>query len=514
MSCHSILSERTDPTVQADDTAEPGFFADLNLDQIVAGIRAGEKDYRIDGYFHRPLTDVDSIRYRQHVFLDLERPAVRKAVDTFVEQHVTAAFVYRTKDMRADEHDLNHYYRARFFLTAAERYCEAVMTLHAGLRDSDLRSKGMRGLLDHLTRYLASDHFTTLHSDAAGVHQSLDAVRYSIAINGDRIAVGPFDEEADYGEQVAATFARFRSTPSGGSEPRGHSWETYASTGVLDLVAQVYPEVFADLDRFCTQHLEYLDDTIGAFDREVQFYLGYLDYLAPLRAAGLPFSYPSMSMFRKDELALDTFDLALATSLLKAQREVVYNDIALDGSERILVISGPNNGGKTTLARAFGQLHHLARLGCAVPGHDVRLLLCDQIFVHFERAEDAGALVGKLQEELDRLRADFDQATARSVFVLNEMFSSTTAQDALFLSRRILQRVMDLDTVCVCVTFLDELANWTEQTVSMVSTVSADDPSCRTYRVVRRAADGRAYARAIADKYGLGYNQLVEEIGR
>lgn len=192
----------------------------------------------------------------------------------------------------------------------------------------------------------------------------------------------------------------------------------------------------------------------------------------------------------------------------------VCKGIGLDPEERLLVITGPNQGGKTTFCRALGQLHHLIALGCPAPGRALAVAPADRILTHFEREELAHGS-SKLEDDLRRIRTILDLVTNRSVVLLNEILSSTTTSvDALDLASEVLGRLGRRRALVLCVTFLDELSRLDAHTVSMVAQVDPDDPARRTFHVDRGRADGRAYAMALAGRHQLTYDAVKARVTR
>jgi hypothetical protein len=505
----SILTENPPATSGTGTPHEPNFFGDLNLNQLLRSIAAGREEYDLGPLFYTPLHDVDAVGYRHEVLHDLELPEVREAVEKFADT---------MRSMREHLAQAKQLYDAlqkqAWFLDAVGVYCTAVRTLAQELAESGVRSRGFVRLRAYLADYAAGQPFTSLVAETRELQDALAAIRYAVRIQGPRVTVSRYDGEPDYSSEVQEVFAKFRhgSVENYLVTLPDLTQMNHVESQIIALVARLYPDVFKTLADYCTRRRDYLDHSIARFDREVQLYIAYLELVGRLQAAGLPFCYPHISAQSKHVTAVDSFDIALANKLVPDGAAVVTNDFRLDGPERVFVVSGPNNGGKTTFARAFGQLHYLASLGLPVPGRSAELFLPDQIYTHFERQEDITTLRGKFEDELVRVREILTRATHRSVIVMNESFSSTSLNDALFVGTAVMRRILDLDCLGVYVTFVDEIASLSDATVSMVSQIVPDNPAERTFKVLPQPADGLAYAGALAKKHNLTYERLLERI--
>jgi DNA mismatch repair protein MutS len=505
----SILFDESESNADVDGKQAPEFFTDLNLDQIVSSMTAGRDEYNLKPFFYTPLSHVRAIEYRYEILRDLENRDLLVHIQSFAQE-------MRTMRGHLAQRDKFYYKRQKqsAFLDAVDTYGTAIGKLTRNLALSDIRSRGFVAFREYLTAYADSENFASLLTETQKVRADLSGIRYCLHIVGKRIKVGRYDSETDYGAEVSETFEKFKQGAT-----KEYRFEFYrgpdmnhVEAAVLDIVTQLYPEVFLYLDEYSARHLGFLESTIATFDREVQFYIACIENIEPLKQAGLFFCYPTVSNRSKEIYDRDMFDLALANKLIGEKAPVVANDFYLRDPERILVVSGPNQGGKTTFARAFGQLHYLASIGCPVPGSEAKLFLFDRLFTHFEREEDIRNQSGKLEDELLRIQQILEQATSESILVMNESFLSTTLTDALFLSKQVMRRIIQRGMLCVSVTFLDEVASLSETTVSLVSTVNPEDPALRTFKVVRKPADGLAYAAAIAAKYRLTYDNVDRRI--
>ncbi|MEO8249786.1 MAG: hypothetical protein ABI589_10485 [Burkholderiales bacterium] len=331
----SILAADADRT-SLETSEAPACFHDLNLDQIVAAVTAPFKDYNLAPYFHTPLHDLDAVAYRQEVMRDLEQPAAIGVIRVFSEQ----MRVMRQK-LESTQKSRYNYERARWFLAAAQTYCDAVEHLQRDLTDFAPASRGLRAFAEFLAQYTGSEAYRALAAETRQVALDLAAIRYALILHGNGVTVRNYEGEIDYSVAVEATFEKFRHDGEAKDYrvkfPRTSSLD-HVDAQILDRVALLNPQPFAALETFCTAHAVYADPAISRFDREIQFYAAFLSYLEDFRRVGLPLCYPTLSQTSKQLESRGGFDLALAGKLLAEKANVVRNDFFPSGAERVLVV--------------------------------------------------------------------------------------------------------------------------------------------------------------------------------
>ena len=215
---------------------------------------------------------------------------------------------------------------------------------------------------------------------------------------------------------------------------------------------------------------------------------------------------------------------------------MVLNDIYFGEEGRVFVLTGPNRGGKTTFTQAVGLAHVLHQAGLLVPAKRARLSPVDAILTHFPMAEEYSRNAGRLGEEAQRLEAIFRRATPHSLVLLNESLFSTSPGESLYLARDVVRALRYLGTRAIFATHLHELAAnvdeinqqtpGTARVASLVATVEraeAEDGGAGrgnadiavaspTFRIEPGPPMGLSYARQIATRYGISFEQLAATI--
>ena len=194
---------------------------------------------------------------------------------------------------------------------------------------------------------------------------------------------------------------------------------------------------------------------------ELGFYLGCLNLRDRLTATGQEVCFPDpigpapASAAQARLSARGLYDAALALSLGDAR--AVGNDVDADGKQ-LIMITGANQGGKSTFLRSVGLAQLMMQAGMFVAADSFTASTCIGIFTHFKREEDATMEKGKLDEELDRMSAIAGQITAGCLLLCNESFASTNEREGSEIARQVIRALTEAGIRIIFVTHLYDLA--------------------------------------------------------
>jgi DNA mismatch repair ATPase MutS len=291
--------------------------------------------------------------------------------------------------------------------------------------------------------------------------------------------------------------------------------ETYIKTDSIDdeiykALVILFPKEFKLIKEFFDEIKDFYDESLKKIVLDMRFYFIYIAYMNFLKSDDIYFSIPELSNDFNEE-SVESFDLALYYKLFKEHNKIVTNSYKITNDERMIIITGPNQGGKTTFTRQIGQLHYLASLGLLIPGLKNKIHIVDNIYTFFKTEENLDNLDGKLKIELESVKKILSEASKNSLILFNEIFASTTKLDGLKIANLIMDEINNLGSMCVFVTFLTDLKS-RKDVILMCSNVSKDNSAIRTFKITRTDNFDSAYPSSIQNKYGLTYQEIKERL--
>jgi len=203
------------------------------------------------------------------------------------------------------------------------------------------------------------------------------------------------------------------------------------------------------------QSTDHILSFFNMLQTELAFYMGCLNLHQQLAQLKEPTSFPSpVDSGQRMHSFKGLYDVCLALTM---KQKIVGNDVAAD-HKNLVIITGANQGGKSTFLRSIGLSQLMMQCGLFVPADSFSANICDSMFTHFKREEDISMKSGKLDEELSRMSDIIDHITPNSMLLFNESFAATNEREGSEIARQIVSALLEKRIKVFFVTHLYEFA--------------------------------------------------------
>lgn len=480
----------------------PAFFVDLNLDQIIEQIQSLSL-VPVRKFFYNIPEDKECENYRRAIYADVKNPEVHKLLVDFAEGVEERKHALERKNAVS--------FKLQRFVWHVQEvaiYCDAFSKLYKGLLKANIHSEGLQALRDYLAEYVTSDAYVMMRKKALEIREKLESFHIKLVLENDQILVSV--------ERVKGTYEAYLRKYVG--EQNLQMKSPFSSS--IDLsdfeqeitrkITRQQPDFFDKVEAFYKKYECYEDETLIRFGEEISYYLAYYTFQHKMELQGFSFVAPTVDE-NKDMSANGLYDLALACSSIKSQKEVVSNDMLYDKGESFFVVTGPNQGGKTTFARSLGQLVYFCKMGLDVPATAANVHYFSNILTHFSVEESVETGRGKLMDELVRLKPMMDAECQNAFVVINELFTTAANYDACIMGKKVLEHFISQKCRGIYVTHLKELTETHESVVSMRAML--DEQNIQCFKICRKPGEDSACAINQVSKHRLTYEQLKERLG-
>ena len=484
------------------------------------------KNSDLDEYF---TTNPKVIEHRMAVFSDmLEFPQISITLNKLIP---ILTDIMELRRLEADFGDNTESYLES--ITEIELYIASISTLHEGFSEiaDKVKSDAFKTLAKRINDLVCSEYYSELNTKLSELTNRVrDIKSVTIGVNLDAqlrpssagvLSINPesFRSGDVLDKILRLNFKDDEYTCIANlipfSKKQSENQRTALSLAFNSAINDVYKQSLRSWKKIVQSFVLENTDFLLNLMPEIEFLVKGTNLMRTLKEKGLTLCKPEIVTDKNIFVANEIYNPCVA---LKVDDEIITNDVEFKDDIMIFVLTGPNRGGKSVITCAIGLAQAMLQLGMFIPATSATISIADGIYTHFPTGADDTIDKGRLGEECARLRDIFEDVTHDSLVLLDESLSSTGSYEASYIAAEVLAGFSRIGCRCLFSTHLHELAaeidNINARTApdggtKIDSLVAGIEDGKRSFKIYRMKPDGKSYARDIADKYGLSYENIV-----
>lgn len=503
------------------ETISKTTIEDLNLTGLFEALFAlSEGD---DHALYRLCQDEETLLYRQSIIKDFLRlPGLLEEL----EQQLKAFGRFRFRFDQKTKGVQSLYYLIELLLVV-EASVDCLYGLQQILSYYDIQSEGLMALKKSVEEMMHQPTFKKMEEDRKSIRYILKQ------INSVEVAINMTTGMRPYGAQVTKvnTYSyrypkAFRQVADALEQTHtylGHQTKHYVPVFPVE---QISLDLLEEIEFALKEHKETIKKFIDLYNKiesapflklheEITFYSGGVTFFGNLQKKKLPCCYPEFVM--EGDLVLKAegaVNIALLEHWLNTDmaNELVANDCQINQGH-IILLTGPNSGGKTTFTQMLGQLKVLGQIGFPVPAQSVKMTISDKVVTHFPMIEQMSVDYGRFGRACHDFRDAFALMTDKSLLLMNESFAGTSHLESLEIASQVLSALSKKKFTVLYNTHLHELFDHCKELTPIKSWTAGAADEGNAFTIHEGHPKGYSRGLEVARENGVSYEQLVQNIG-
>ena len=393
------------------------------------------------------LLDLDTIRYRQKILRDcFENSAVVKDIyDIAVESIESQGNIYWGYYSKYPNSIL---YRAIEVMQLYVRMLKKLKNI-ANEHADKFKSEGFNTFFAMLKKELDDEYFTSIQN-----HLGELKFRHGVLISAE---LGGGNKGSNYilrkAQEKKQGWVKRIFTPS---QPVFSLYISDGDESGFRALAELKDRGVNLAANALAQSTDHILSFFSMLRTELAFYIGCLNLHGQLTRIDEPMSFPIPAAPDERSLSFDgLYDVCLSLTM---NHQVVGNDVTAD-NKNLVIITGANQGGKSTFLRSIGLAQLMMQCGMFTPTESFCSNICDNLFTHCKKEEDPPMVSGRLGEELSRMSDIVEKITPNSLLLFNESFAATNEREGSEIARQVISALLGKRIQVFYVTHLYEFAH-------------------------------------------------------